>query len=600
MTDHPLVPTHLAVKAMRDNGYRNTAYAVAELIDNAIQAGATSVELLCCERDVLVTQRTRRNIHQVAVLDNGSGMSMSTLNAALQFGNGEHLNDRDGIGRFGMGLPSSSISQCRKVEVWTWQNGPESALYSYINLDDVDRGRQTSVPLPEIRSIPSPWHEAGSAFGASGTLIVWSQLDRCMWKTAQAIIDNSQLLIGRMYRRFINSGNVSIRMASFGEDSPHSIRQETYATTNDPLYLIVPSSTPSPYDQEPMFLRDGDAWEITEKVEFDGEIHEVTTRFSLAKDEVRRNPNDAGRARHGKHAQQNVGISLMRAERELELETSFVNMYDTRERWWGIEVEFPPSLDEVFGVTNNKQSARNFTDVAKTIDSLLDESATAAEVREELRANEDPREPLLEIANRIRLRLSQLRGIIVQQAKGARQGRKRHESGSAEEAATTTTRRRQQEGHEGVSDPDEQMPLGQREQEVATALAEGGYAEEDAQLLAARSVGNNIKYLFAEQELEGRMFFTVSPVAGEVVIKLNTKHPAYKNLVEVLEEDPDEELTQDEAVARLQRAYDGLKLLLIAWSRFEEEVLSDNRRAEIQDIRTDWGRYAWEYLDRGD
>lgn len=44
---YDLVPTHLAVQAMRDNGYRNTAYAIAELIDNSIQAGATRVELLC-------------------------------------------------------------------------------------------------------------------------------------------------------------------------------------------------------------------------------------------------------------------------------------------------------------------------------------------------------------------------------------------------------------------------------------------------------------------------------------------------------------------------------------------------------------------------
>ncbi|MBE9618498.1 ATP-binding protein [Mycolicibacterium smegmatis] len=51
---YDLVPTHLAVQAMRDNGYRNTAYAIAELIDNSIQAGATRVELLCRENEELV------------------------------------------------------------------------------------------------------------------------------------------------------------------------------------------------------------------------------------------------------------------------------------------------------------------------------------------------------------------------------------------------------------------------------------------------------------------------------------------------------------------------------------------------------------------
>ena len=143
-----LVPTSLAVTAMRDNGYRNTSYAIAELIDNAVQARATSVELLCCERQSFVYQRTRRNIHQIAVLDNGTGMDRAVLQSALQFGNGQYLNDRTGIGRFGMGLPSSSISQCRRVEVWTWQDGPTTAIYSYIDLNRVESDDQTTVPYP--------------------------------------------------------------------------------------------------------------------------------------------------------------------------------------------------------------------------------------------------------------------------------------------------------------------------------------------------------------------------------------------------------------------------------------------------------------------
>ena len=50
--DNSIVPAHLAVKAMRDNGYKNAAYAIAELIDNSIQHGATIVELLCAEIEV--------------------------------------------------------------------------------------------------------------------------------------------------------------------------------------------------------------------------------------------------------------------------------------------------------------------------------------------------------------------------------------------------------------------------------------------------------------------------------------------------------------------------------------------------------------------
>src|SRR5436190_4999463 len=100
-----IVPTSLAVRAMRDNGYKNAAYAVAELMDNSIQAGASLVELLCADQELMVDQRQRRRLDTVAVLDNGSGMDADTLQIALQFGNGSRLEEgkKQGMGRFGMG-----------------------------------------------------------------------------------------------------------------------------------------------------------------------------------------------------------------------------------------------------------------------------------------------------------------------------------------------------------------------------------------------------------------------------------------------------------------------------------------------------------------
>ena len=53
------VPTALAVNAMRDNGYKNAAYAIAELIDNSIQAGAKLVELLCVESEEQLVRATQ-------------------------------------------------------------------------------------------------------------------------------------------------------------------------------------------------------------------------------------------------------------------------------------------------------------------------------------------------------------------------------------------------------------------------------------------------------------------------------------------------------------------------------------------------------------
>lgn len=137
---YDIVPTSLAVKAMRDNGYKNAAYATAELIDNSIQAEATVVQLLCADEEIFVDQRSRRRAKHVAVLDNGRGMDAETLQIALQFGNGSRLESgkREGMGRFGMGLPSASISQCKRVDVWTWQSGPDNALHSHIDLEEIE------------------------------------------------------------------------------------------------------------------------------------------------------------------------------------------------------------------------------------------------------------------------------------------------------------------------------------------------------------------------------------------------------------------------------------------------------------------------------
>jgi hypothetical protein len=591
-----LVPTHLAVQAMRDNGYRNTAYALAELIDNSIQAGATNVELLCCEEQDVVQQRARRRIKKIAVLDNGSGMAADVLRMALQFGNGTHLGDRDGIGRFGMGLPSASISQCRKVEVWSWTSGVANALYSYIDLGEVERMELREVPLPQPRSLPELWVKAASSVGSSGTLVVWSNLDRCMWKTATTIIRNSEFLIARMYRRFLDQGRASIRMAAFLEPSPAKPYIEDLAVANDPGYLIVPSSTPAPYDEVSLFQPDGDKWTMPFVIDYQGAEHTVLLRFSFAREEARDRVN-AGATDYGKHAARNVGVSLMRADRELDMDQALVNGYDPRERWWGVEVDFPPSLDELFGVTNNKQSARHFTEVAENIKGLLASgNGSLQELIDNLRDDEDPTGPLIDMISLIDRRVGALRKLIEVQRKGSGKARQRYDENSPEMQGTNATRERQAEGHLGLSDPDERLPAEERTVALARELEEIGWAPEQAREQAAVTIDNGIKYTFAEANLEGRSFFTVRPVAGEIVIKININHPAYKNLVEVLEEDVDVALSPDQLRDRLVRANRGLKLLLMAWARYEDEQPSESRREEIQDIRTDWGRVAARFL----
>ena len=599
-----IVPTHLAVQAMRDNGYRNAAYAIAELMDNAVQAGASMVELLCAEKTGQVNQRNRTRVEQIAVLDNGCGMDSDTLRLAMQFGNGTRLEagKHDGIGRFGMGLPASSISQCTRVDVWTWQDGVENALHTFLDLQQIQERRQSSVPRPTSDAVPALWQRMGSAFGASGTLVVWSNLDRCIWRTAATIIDNSEFVIGRMYRKWLDDGRVKIRFTAFNLEALTE-REGMDALPNDPGYLIAHTSCPAPYGDTPMFepLKDATGEADTEKVfqvEFRGEIHPVTVRFSLAKAAARDAPN-AGATPYGKHAKGNVGVSIMRAERELELDQSLLIQYDPRERWWGVEIDFSPALDDLFGVTNNKQFARNFTDVA-TLDSdtLLADGKSSAETREDLKLDGDPTAILLDIIQPIKRELAAMRGIIQAQTKGNRATNERYQS-TAEETATARTKQRQQEGHQGQSDKEEQLPVETRRVNIHDALVEQGVSEDVAEILSDQTVDNGLKYLFATAELEGYAFFSVRPKGGALIITLNTKHPAYDKLVDILEENV-EGVEATELRERLTKALAGLKLLLTAWARYEDEELNPGKRTAIQDARNDWGLMARKFLDNTD
>ncbi|MCB0723011.1 MAG: ATP-binding protein [Ignavibacteriae bacterium] len=595
--DNSIVPAHLAVKAMRDNGYKNAAYALAELMDNSIQHKAKNVELLCLEKDENLSMRTVSRINKIAVLDNGEGMSSETLRMALQFGNGTHLekNNQKGIGKFGMGLPSSSISQAKRVEVWTWQNGVENAIYSYLDIDEILDKSLVEVPKPIKKPIPNIWEKVGENFINSGTLVVWSTIDKCVWKTGKAIMDNSELLIGRMYRKYLADKKVKIRMVTFNERDLDNLVTRV-ALPNDPMYLMKNTSCPEPYNNEPMFVKWGDeSSERIHKVFYNGETYEVKVRYSIAKKEAREGHNPGDRP-YGKHAAKNIGISIMRAGRELDLDQSFVIHYDTRERWWGIEIEFPPALDEIFGVTNNKQFANNFSDLGKVDfeEMLKTEGLTMQQFKDKLNEENDPKSLLIDIVEGITTNLSGMRAHLKTQRTGSKSSDVSRYGDSPEKRATEATEERKQEGHFGTSDEQETMSDEEKEDDIKKSLMDDGV--DDPAGVFKTLFKNDLKYSFVDADVETPAFFTVKSRGGKIIISLNVNHPAYHKLVEVLSEST-ESASEEELKERLENASSGLKLLLMAWGRYEDEQPDGNPKNRTQEARQDWGRIAEKFLN---
>ena len=161
--------------------YRHTANAVAELLDNSIDARANRVDVLIREEMRMVKTRNRWQVAQLAVFDNGEGMPAHTLEQALRFGGRGDSNSIHKIGKYGMGLPTASVSQCKRVDVWSWQSGIGNAVHSYIDVDAVDSGELEEVPVADDLPVPDFWLGMVSADALdnnSGTLVVWSNLDR--------------------------------------------------------------------------------------------------------------------------------------------------------------------------------------------------------------------------------------------------------------------------------------------------------------------------------------------------------------------------------------------------------------------------------------
>ena len=69
------------IEATRDSGYKNTTSAVAELVDNSIQAGAKRVEI-CIHNGAAISDYPL----EIAVVDDGCGMDSATLRQALRVG----------------------------------------------------------------------------------------------------------------------------------------------------------------------------------------------------------------------------------------------------------------------------------------------------------------------------------------------------------------------------------------------------------------------------------------------------------------------------------------------------------------------------------
>ena len=154
--------------SMRDLGY-SLETAVADLLDNSISAEATVIHIFCD-----LTQHSP----VLAVIDNGKGMNADELVEAMRYGSSGPAEQRlpGDLGRFGLGLKTASLSQCRCLTVVSVQNNVlHSAEWNLNLIDEKDDWLISVLDDEEIGKLPFV-----EMLGKNGTLILWRDLDRLL------------------------------------------------------------------------------------------------------------------------------------------------------------------------------------------------------------------------------------------------------------------------------------------------------------------------------------------------------------------------------------------------------------------------------------
>lgn len=576
-----IFPAYTAIQSFRDAGYRDTSMALAELVDNSIQAEADNIRILAIEERVSV-QRTVANVKSLAVYDDGEGMPKEVLEICLAFAQGTRLNKRSGIGRFGVGLPLASISQCTRVRVYSWQNG--ECYKTHLDVDEVRENKQQEtnpaieceVPTEILQYLDVPIKEHGS-------LIIWENCDRIDLKRTQTLIRRMELNFCRIYRHFLDDNDdygrrrdIRILVVKPGESGVDSIS----LLPNDPLYLMTPNNLPG-FENEATNESYGEIQRISVKYGKNGETSQVEMRFSIIRQDIARWTRGTENSGVVDHYKANAGISFVRAGRQIDFGSfGYFNPQELIERYWGCEIRFEPELDEIFGVTNNKQSVRDIDYIDRD---------DAKEILGDLTVGDTDYDHKIALRSDISLLFKTAHKSMIARIKGL-----------APETGRTPSTRKIDPASQSAVIAGENFKKDHAKTKTSQTKDSVTPEQQDEQLkdilileygdLAENELGEMIDEIkssgvtIAHKEWPGNQFYTIERPGNVMIITLNTRHPFQAELYEKICKGSD---TQ-EALA--------MNLFLMAAARAEDELYDDKSQEVLEEFKEKWGSWIKKLL----
>jgi NACalpha-BTF3-like transcription factor len=343
-----LVDEKMLAQTMRSVRYQDEGHAAGDIVDNAIESGATQVHV------AFRTEGTA--IKEIAFIDDGSGIDPEFLPHATKWGGSSNEGRRNTFGRFGFGLPSASVNRGTRFSVYSRIDSGAAFTAVTVNLKALKvEGQVVSLPAPAEEALPDwiaeyvQFTDAETVVFDGGldavrTVVVWSDLDRLAWKNRQQATGRFREHLGITYAGWLDVCRLVV-------DHQAVEPVDVLFTTPGYRYYDI-SGYPKAEPQQSIRFEADDA---------DGAKYEVTVRFSyLSVDAI-----DAKVASGGKGAPKKIrqsirkaynGVFVTRNGRFIEVAQPPEFVWSNYARQVGVALDFPPELDELFGVTPDKQT----------------------------------------------------------------------------------------------------------------------------------------------------------------------------------------------------------------------------------------------------
>ncbi len=328
MKPFPIVAVQSFIEATRDTGYKSTGSAIAEFVDNALEASAKQVNVTIEH----ASNAGAASTSVIRVTDDGTGMTPAVLRLALQFGGTTRFGSRAATGRYGMGLPNGGLSQARRLEVLTWTDSSR-VWSSYLDVDEIASNSMREVPTPRIAQASIRPRTR------SGTIVVLSKCDRLDCDTTQALQLKLLAEFGRIFRQALQNGRLI---------QVNGIRVRPF----DPLFLASDAkATGAKLYGPPLEYK----LRVPAFVKSRASVSVISVRFSELP--IGRWHHFSNEKKNDLGIAKNAGVSIVRAGREIDYGWYFMGTKrkENYDDWWRCEVAFSPELDELFGVTHSKQ-----------------------------------------------------------------------------------------------------------------------------------------------------------------------------------------------------------------------------------------------------